>query len=140
MYSTHKHTPEKPRLRLIIPLTREVTPDEYMAVARRVAADIGIEQFDDTTYEPSRLMYWPSTSVDGEFIFREIGGPLLDPDVILARFKNWRDVSEWPVSNRQQTIVLRETRKQDRTDHRILRALARQDVRCPLHRSEYHKI
>lgn len=112
VYSTHKHTPEKPRLRLIIPLTREVTPDEYMAVARRVAADIGIEQFDDTTYEPSRLMYWPSTSVDGEFVFREIGGPLLDPDVILARYKNWRDVSEWPVSNRQQTIVLRETRKQ----------------------------
>lgn len=61
-YSTHKHTPEAPRLRLIIPLSREVGPDEYMAVARKVAEEIGIEQFDDTTYEPSRLMYWPSTS------------------------------------------------------------------------------
>jgi len=55
-YSTHKHTPEKPRLRLIIPLSREVSPDEYSAVARKVADDIGIELFDDTTYEPSRLM------------------------------------------------------------------------------------
>ena len=56
IYSTHKHTPEKPRLRLIVPLAREVTPDEYIAVARKVAEEIGIEQFDDTTYEPSRLM------------------------------------------------------------------------------------
>jgi putative DNA primase/helicase len=50
------------RLRLVIPLSRNVSPDEYMAVARKVAQDIGIEQFDDTTYEPTRLMYWPSTS------------------------------------------------------------------------------
>ena len=39
LYSTHSHTPEKMRLRLIIPLTRTVTPDEYAAVARRVADD-----------------------------------------------------------------------------------------------------
>ena len=31
VYSTHKHTPEKPRLRIIIFLTRDVTPDEYGA-------------------------------------------------------------------------------------------------------------
>lgn len=60
-YSTHKHTAEKPCRRLIIPLAREVSPDEYSAVARKVAEEIGIELFDDTTYEPSKLMYWPST-------------------------------------------------------------------------------
>ena len=65
IYSTHKHTSENPRLRLIIPLARTVTADEYTAVARKIAEDIGIEQFDDTTYEPTRLMYWPSTSSDG---------------------------------------------------------------------------
>ncbi|WP_026478187.1 virulence-associated E family protein [Alkaliphilus transvaalensis] len=112
LYSTHKHTPEKPRLRLIIPLTREVSPDEYSAVARKVADDIGIELFDDTTYEPSRLMYWPSTSADGEFVFKEIEGELLDPDTILSRYKNWRDSSEWPVSKRQHAVVQREVKKQ----------------------------
>ena len=74
VYSTHKHTPEHPRLRLIIPLSRPVTADEYIAIARRVAADVGIEQFDDTTYQPHRLMYWPSTSADGEFFFKDRGG------------------------------------------------------------------
>ena len=112
IYSTHKHTPEKPRLRLIIPLSREVTPDEYGAVARKVAEEIGIELFDDTTYEPSRLMYWPSTSADGEFVFREIEGKFLDPDMVLAKYKDWRNTAEWPVSKRQQTIVQRNIQKQ----------------------------
>ena len=112
IYSTHKHTPEKPRLRLIIPLSREVTPDEYGAVARKVAEEIGIELFDDTTYEPSRLMYWPSTSADGEFVFREIEGEVLDPDAVLAKYKDWRNTVEWPVSKRQQTIVQRNIQKQ----------------------------
>jgi putative DNA primase/helicase len=43
VYSTHKHTPEKPRLRIIIFLTRDVTPDEYGAVSRMLASDIGVE-------------------------------------------------------------------------------------------------
>lgn len=111
-YSTHKHTPEKPRLRLIIPLAREVSADEYCAVARKVAEEIHIELFDDTTYEPSRLMYWPSTSADGEFVFREIEGDLLDPDRVLAKYKDWRNSAEWPVSKRQQTVVQREVKKQ----------------------------
>ena len=112
IYSTHKHTPEAPRFRLVIPLSRNVSPDEYAAVARKVAEDIGMELFDDTTYEPSRLMYWPSTSADGEFVFRDVAGEILDPDVVLARYRDWRDSSEWPVSGRQQAVVLREMKRQ----------------------------
>ena len=112
IYSTHKSTPEKPRLRLIVPLTREVSPDEYMAIGRKVAEDIGIELFDDTTYEPSRLMYWPSTSSDGVFLFREIEGEILDPDTVLARYTDWRNTTEWPVSKRQEKVVRREVTRQ----------------------------
>jgi putative DNA primase/helicase len=113
IYSTHKHTKEKPRLRLIVPLLREVTPDEYMAVSRKVAEEIGMELFDDTTYEPSRLMYWPSTSADGEFFFKEITGDPLDPDEVLSKYKDWKDVSSWPVSNRQHSIVQKDIKKQE---------------------------
>jgi len=42
VYSTHKHTPDKPRLRLIMPLSRAVSPDEYEAIARKIAEKIGI--------------------------------------------------------------------------------------------------
>ena len=112
IYSTHKHTPEKPRLRLIIPLSRHVTPDEYTAIARRIAADIGIEQFDDTTYQPHRLMYWPSTSSDGEFVFKQRDGTNIDADATLSRYKDWHDTSEYPVSSRQKKIVSHAIKKQ----------------------------
>jgi putative DNA primase/helicase len=105
IYSTHKHIPEKPRFRLIIPLSRTITADEYSAIARMVASDIGIEMFDDTTYEPSRLMYWPSTSSDGEFVFEKQDSVFLDPSIVLSRYKNWHDTSEWPISSRQTSIV-----------------------------------
>ena len=100
MYSTHSHSPKAPRLRLVIPLKRAVTPDEYGAVSRRIAADLGIDFFDDTTYEPHRLMYWPSTSSDGEFIFKVLDEEWIDPDEILARYEDWRDSSYWPESSR----------------------------------------
>ncbi len=112
IYSTHKHTPEHPRLRLVIPLARIVTADEYSAIGRMVAKDIGIDQFDDTTYEPVRLMYWPSTSCDGEFLFKEQKGVWLDPDKVLARYENWRDSSTWPVSSRQTIVVKKHISKQ----------------------------
>ena len=105
IYSTHKHTREKQRLRLIIPLRRNVTSDEYTAIARLIASDIGIEQFDDSTYEPSRLMYWPSTSCDGEFIFEKQDGDFLNPDNILSRYEDYRDSSKWPISSRQSKII-----------------------------------
>ncbi len=112
IYSTHKHTAENPRYRVIIPLLRDVTPDEYIAVARKIAEEIGMEYFDDTTYEPSRLMYWASTSADGEFYFKDIEGELLNPNVVLSKYTDWHNVAELPVSNRQQTIVQREIKRQ----------------------------
>ena len=43
IYTTHKHSKNKPRFRLIIPLSRSVNPEEYGAVSRMVAKDIGID-------------------------------------------------------------------------------------------------
>ncbi|WP_185460808.1 virulence-associated E family protein [Listeria rocourtiae] len=102
VYSTHKHSPEKPRLRVVIPLLRAVTPDEYQAVSRRIAADLDIDVFDDTTYQPHRLMYWPSTAKDGDFEFQYQDGAWLDPDAVLATYDDWTDPSFWPESSRRQ--------------------------------------
>lgn len=115
LYSTHSHTPEAPRLRWVIPLRRAVTPEEYPAVARKVAEWIDIEQMDPTTYQPERLMYWPSCPEDGEYVFREQDGPILDPDSVLAEYGPggaWRDASLWPISEKETTVVLREARRQ----------------------------
>lgn len=114
MYSTHTHTSMSPRLRLIIPLARPVLPDEYQAIARMIASDLGIDQFDDTTYEPCRLMYWPSTSSDGEYIFKVQDLEWLNPDEILERYTfGWQDVSYWPESSRARAKLNSAIKKQE---------------------------
>jgi len=100
VYSTHTHAPGNPRYRLIIPLTREVDPDEYGAVSRKIAEKLNMDWFDDTTYEVHRLMYWPSHSKDVEPFYWRQDGEILDPDSILSEYKDWTDQAEWPVSSR----------------------------------------
>lgn len=113
IYSTHKHTADKPRLRLVLPLSRPVSPDEYQAIARRVAADIDIEQFDDTTYQPHRLMFWPSTPIDGNYVFKYNDDAFLDADAYLARYEDWRDQSQWPESSRVHAEIRQSAAKQE---------------------------
>ena len=112
VYSTHKHTTAKPRYRLIMPLDREVTPDEYEAIARKIAEKIGIDYFDDSTFQPTRLMYWPSHSVDVEPFFQYYDAPFLAADSILAEYPDWTDTSYWPESSRMAGIRKRQADKQ----------------------------
>lgn len=96
VHSTFSSLPELPRYRLIIPLSRQVEPEEYEAIARRVAGDIGIQYFDETTFQLNRLMFWPATPKDIELYVEVQDGPWLDPDTVLARYKDWKDILEWP--------------------------------------------
>ena len=111
MYSTHKYTREKPRLRLVFPFSRQVKPTEYEPLCRKIANAIGINLFDTTTYELARLFYWPSTSKGSEFICEVQDGPACDVDAILGEYVNYRDVSEWPLSSRENEIITHEARK-----------------------------
>ena len=114
VYSTHKHTPEKPRLRLLIPLKDEVTPEEYEAISRYIASCVGINQFDDTTFQPARFMYYPSTPSDGEYIFEYQDGRWLDGKAILSEnYRKWQDRSEWAYSSRVPAEIHREASKQE---------------------------
>ncbi|TLG71390.1 virulence-associated E family protein [Culicoidibacter larvae] len=112
IYSTHSHTAKKARLRLVAPLNRDVDADEYQAIARKLAEKIGMDWFDDTTYQASRLMYYPSVSRDAEFIHHHIDGTVIDADAVLGEYKDWRDTSEWPESSRSEGIRKRHADKQ----------------------------
>lgn len=96
IYSTRKHADYKPRLRIILPLSRSVSADEYEPIARYMAKQIGIQMADPTTFEPERLMYWPSCSSDSTYVFRYEDKPLLSADGVLGKYEDWRDVSSWP--------------------------------------------
>ena len=113
-YSTHSHTPEKPRLRFVLPLDRAVTPEEYGAIARRIALCIGIEAMDLTTYQPERLMYWPSCPSDGEYFYRCFEGDTVKADEVLALYGEddaWKDTRLWPIAKGESEIRTREILK-----------------------------
>ncbi|MDD3337864.1 MAG: virulence-associated E family protein [Lachnospiraceae bacterium] len=96
VYSTRKHLPTAPRLRILIPLDRTVTADEYEPIARHIAAQIGIQMADPTTFEACRLMYWPSCSLDSEYIYQYADAPLAPADSILSSYADWHDFNSWP--------------------------------------------
>ena len=118
-YSTHSHTPEKPRLRMVFPLDREVTVEEYEAIARKVAQYIGFEQLDLSSFEPSRLMYWPSCPSDGEYIFRVQDGELLCADEVLQSYGHddaWKDSRLWPTGRIEAEVRVKEAKRQGRPE------------------------
>lgn len=101
-YTTHSHTPEHPRARIIIPVTRDMTPDEFNAVARYYAADNGfLDMLDPCSFSPHQLMYWPTCPSNGEYLFEEIDGEWLDPDTILTNHPNWKDCSLLPTTPKE---------------------------------------
>lgn len=90
VYSTRKHAGYAPRLRVIIPLDRTATADEYEPAARKAASLIGMEFCDPTTFDACRLMYWPSCCSDGEFISEVYDHPFCSLDGLLECIRNGR--------------------------------------------------
>ncbi|WP_353852824.1 virulence-associated E family protein [Dehalobacter restrictus] len=101
LYTTHSSTDENPRVRLIFPLTRDVTPEEFVAVSRYLAQMLGIDYFDECSYQPNQLMYWPSTPSNGSFVYKEVDKNWLNPDEILNAHPEWTDPTRLPTSSRE---------------------------------------
>ena len=112
-YTTHSHRPESPRARTLIPLTRDVSPEEYNAIARCFAAEeLGMETVDPCSFEVNQLMFWPTVSADGEYICRRYEGEWLDPDAFLAAHPGWQDCAALPTAPGEQAKADRQPGKQ----------------------------
>jgi putative DNA primase/helicase len=96
IYSTHSHRYATPKYRLVTPTDREMSPDEYAAVSRKLAEQIGMAFFDKTTFDVHRLMYMPSCSKDADPMFEESNGEPVNVDAILEEYTDWQDAMEWP--------------------------------------------
>ena len=113
IHATHTHSDKTPKYRLIMPLSREVTPDEYGAVSRRIAGDLDIELFDNTGFQSYRLMFWPSNPKDVDYYFQFQDGPWIDVDAVLASYIDWTDSSLWPTSKAYEDDVKNLSKKQE---------------------------
>lgn len=95
VYSTHSHTPEAPRYRVVAPLSRPCNDIEYQAVAHRMAEGLGVDIVDMTSCEPSRLMYWAAAPKDADTYYYQQDGEPVDVDAMLASYKDYTNTAEW---------------------------------------------
>lgn len=82
-YTTHKSTPEEPRYRIVCELSRTVTAVEYTQLSRNLCASLRLE-VDPSTHQADRLMFYPSTSADGDMRGKYEEGAPLDVEQLLA--------------------------------------------------------
>ena len=120
VYSTHSHSPEKNRFRIVAPLSRTVDADEYEAVGRRIAFHVENAKnesfpnlFDETTFQANRLMFLPSVSTDGEYICELINldvmaeeQNIIDVDKILDDYDDYKNIYEWYKPQRADVIQI----------------------------------
>lgn len=71
LYTTHNHSNEKPRLRIVLPFGRPVSPDEYPSVWSRVNALVGGAN-DPQTKDLARLHFLPSCPPEREADARSV--------------------------------------------------------------------
>lgn len=112
VYSTRKHEAAVPRLRIIIPTDRVMTADEYEPASRKTAELIGIRFCDPGTFEPERLMYWPSLCKNAEYIFTYNDAGFVQVDWLLGQYGDWHDVSLWPIVPGEKDKVERDRKRQ----------------------------
>jgi hypothetical protein len=95
-YTTASHTPEKPRFRVVMPLSRPCGYDEFQAVVRKVAVDVDIELLARESFTPAQFMYLPTKKAGAEFLSHVNDGDWLDVDSVLAEYADWQDHTTWP--------------------------------------------
>lgn len=95
LHTTWKSTPEEPRYRVIIPLDREIAPDEYVVAAETIMTQLGKEFFDPGSSQPERYMFRPSAQSPERYDCRVLDGPPIQVDALLAAFEV--DLSKKPI-------------------------------------------
>lgn len=95
IHTTWRHRSDAHRYRLIVPLSRGVTPNEHKELAWLVMDRLGGDQFDKTTAQAERFMWGPSTQDPGTYFHRSAhaGAPYLPVDA-------WLDGQHSPAQTR----------------------------------------
>jgi len=97
-HTSRSHTPEKPRIRIMVFLKDKVDADRYSVVSRIIAqmADPNMEHIDKVSFRPAQMMYMPTCSTDMQkhYVHYVQDGDLLDAE---------KEVSRWERKNGSST-------------------------------------
>lgn len=78
IHSTYSSKPDKPRVRVVIPLKDVVTPGDYVSLCKALMSHLDMVKWDDCSPQAERIMYMPAKSEGGEYWAKEMEGSLMD--------------------------------------------------------------
>lgn len=96
IYTTWSHVKEQPRVRLVFPLSRPATLEEFCAVTRKHGSRFDLEKLARESDVPAQMMFLPSRRPSSTFRGRVNVGKWVDVDAVLAEYEDWHDKSQWP--------------------------------------------
>jgi putative DNA primase/helicase len=119
--TTRSYSPEAPRFRLLLPMTRMVSREEYGPLVRIVAMrmDGGPEMttVDVVSSRPAQMMFLPTASADGQFLFHHSEGRVLDPDEqfdwFTANHGDWKNLELLPKFKGEEKLRKRADKAED---------------------------
>lgn len=110
VHTTRSHTPEAPRMRVLIPLSRGVSGDEAHAIARIVSQRLdedpqeGLELCDPVSFRNNQIAYWPSISKGQPYWSELHDGDVLDADEVLAEVSDWTNLATLPKQSQKDEL------------------------------------
>ena len=78
VHSTYSSTPDKPRVRVVIPLAEAVVPGDYVALCKALMNHLNMVTWDESCAQAERAMYMPAKPEGGDYWAQETEGPLMD--------------------------------------------------------------
>ena len=78
VHTTYSSTPDKPRVRVVIPLKDVVVPGDYTALCKALMNHLNMVKWDESCAQAERAMYMPAKPEGGEYWAKETEGPLMD--------------------------------------------------------------
>ena len=96
VHTTFSSAPDELRLRVVLPLDREVTPDEYVHIVAVLIDRLGKDAFDPGSLQPERYMFRPAVADEHRdwYRYEVLDGPEISADDLLADFTE--DLSTLP--------------------------------------------
>ncbi|MCW8965956.1 MAG: DUF5906 domain-containing protein, partial [Candidatus Pacearchaeota archaeon] len=102
-YTTFSHRDDRPKIRIVMPLTGPISPEKYQPIARKIAQLISpdLSWFDPVSFVEAQLMFFPVVPLDNPFWADSWGYVPVDGDEILALYENWQDPLSWPLTPKE---------------------------------------
>lgn len=101
IHTTYSSTPSEPRYRLIIPVDRELRPDEYITASNAIMQMLG-DGFDRSSQEPERYMFRPAAQKAGWFQHWVVDGDPAPVEWLLESFEEDLRAKPMPSAGRNK--------------------------------------